>query len=49
MKVKAIPVAGKFQVSIKNIPTAYLKDGELYYFRVKEINSHTPFRVTFTK
>lgn len=48
MKVRARPVAGKFQVSIK-IPTAYLKDGELYYFRVKEINSHTPFRVTFTK
>jgi len=48
MKVKARPVAGKFQVSI-NIPTAYLKDGELYYFRVKEINSHTPFRVTFAK
>jgi hypothetical protein len=48
MKVKARPVAGKFQVSM-NIPTAYLKDGELYYFRVREINSHTPFRVTFTK
>lgn len=48
LKVKARPVAAKFQVAI-NVPTAYVKEGELYYFRVEEIDSHTPFRVRFTK
>ncbi|MFL6334556.1 MAG: hypothetical protein ACJ754_14680 [Pyrinomonadaceae bacterium] len=47
-KVKARPVAGKFQVSL-NVPTALLKEGEIYYFRVDEIDSLTPFKVAFTK
>lgn len=47
-KVKAKPVAGRFQVSL-DVPTALLKEGETYYFRVPEIDSHTPFKVTFTK
>lgn len=47
-RVRAKPVAGMFQVSL-NVPTAYLKNGETYYFRVSELNSHTPFQVKFTK
>ncbi|MDT5271380.1 MAG: hypothetical protein QOH49_3566 [Acidobacteriota bacterium] len=47
-RVKAKPVAGRFQVSL-DIPTALLKEGEIYYFRVDEIDSLTPFSITFTK
>lgn len=49
LKVKAKSIEGKFpyQVSIK-IPTAYLKEGNLYYFRIAETDSLTPFKVRFT-
>lgn len=47
-KVTAKPVAGKFQVSL-DVPTAYLKDGDIYYLRVSETNSLTPFKVKFTR
>jgi hypothetical protein len=45
-KVKPRPIGGKYQVSL-NVPTALLKDGEIYYFRVSEIDSQTPFKVRF--
>lgn len=50
LKVKAQPVGGVFpyQVAI-TIPTAYLKEGKLYYFRVVETDSLTPFKVKFIK
>lgn len=49
MKVKAQPVEGEFpyQVEIK-IPAAFLKQGTLYYFRLLETDSLTPFKVKFT-
>lgn len=49
LPVRAKHVPGKFpyRVSI-NIPTSYLKNGETYYFRVRETESHTPFKVKFT-
>jgi len=49
LKARVKRVLGKFpyEVSI-NIPTSYLKDGEIYYFRVLETESHTPFKVKFT-
>jgi hypothetical protein len=48
LPVKAKLTGGEFpyQVSI-NVPTGYLKEGELYYFRVSEIDSLTPFKVKF--
>ena len=50
LKVKAQPVGGEFpyQVAI-TIPTVYLKEGNLYYFRIVETDSLTPFKVKFTK
>ena len=50
LKVKAQPVEGEFpyQVSME-LPTVYLKEGALYYFRIHETNSLTPFKVKFTK
>jgi hypothetical protein len=49
LNVKAKSIDGKFpyQVSIK-IPTAFLKEGNLYYFRIAETDSLTPFKVRFT-
>ncbi|HSE20352.1 MAG TPA: hypothetical protein VLB68_01805 [Pyrinomonadaceae bacterium] len=49
LKVKAKSIKGKFpyQVSIK-VPTAYLKEGSVYYFRIAETDSLTPFKVRFT-
>lgn len=49
LNVKAKSIDGKFpyQVSIK-IPIAFLKEGNLYYFRIAETDSLTPFKVRFT-
>ena len=49
MKTRIKRGAGQFpyRVSI-NIPTSYLKDGTIYYFRIAETDSHTPFKVKFT-
>jgi hypothetical protein len=35
----------QYLISIK-VPTKYLRDGEVYYFRVDEINNTTPFKIT---
>ena len=50
LRVTAKPVEGEFpyQVSIE-VPTVYLKEGLLYYLRIEETNSLTPFKVKFTK
>lgn len=49
LKVRAEPVAGElpYRVSI-SVPTVYLKEGKLYYFRIEETDSLTPFKVKFT-
>ena len=50
LKVKVVPTEREnfpYQVSIK-IPTISVKEGQLYYFRVAETDSLTPFIVKFT-
>ena len=48
LKASVSPIEGQlpYQVSIK-IPTSYLREGKLYYFRVRETERVTPFKVTF--
>jgi hypothetical protein len=49
LKVKAEPISGElpYRVSI-SVPTNYLREGKLYYFRIAETNSLTPFKVKFS-
>lgn len=48
LRASVSPIEGQLphQVSIK-IPTSYLQEGTLYYFRVRETERITPFKVRF--